>query len=172
MCALDRRVGVFEHNERLGVERLCLIAPADVPQESAELAQDTGRGGMIACTLIAAQRNVVMFLRDFASADRAAQIGDALAERKLLELLLVGRPQGCQRLLVVTDGVVIGVSRTGPIAGNTQEACALRLLLAQAEMVTKRDQVLDPLDPGRRAGFKRAPDVAVQVHASLQQQVL
>jgi hypothetical protein len=39
-------------------------------------------------------------------------------------------------------------------------------------MVTKRDQVLEPLDPGRRAGFERAPDAAVQVHASLQQQVL
>ena len=172
MRALDRRVGVFEQNERLGVERLCLIAPAGVPQKSPELAHDTGCGGMIACILIAAQRHVVMFLRGFASADRAAQIGDALAERKLFELLLVGRPQGGQRLLVVTDGVVIGVSRTGPIAGDTQEACALRLLLAQAEMVTERDQVLEPLDPGRRAGFERAPDAAVQFHASLQQQVL
>ena len=80
-----------------------------------------------------------MFLRGLASADRTAQIGDALAEHELLGPLLVGRPQGGERLLVVADGVVIGVGRTGPIAGNTQEARALRLLLAPAEMVAEGD---------------------------------
>ena len=48
-------------------------------------------------------------------------------------------PQGGERLLVVADGVVIGVGCTGPITGNTQEARAFRLLLAQAEMVAEGD---------------------------------
>ena len=172
MRALDRRVGAFEQDERLGVARLGLIAPAGVPQESAELAHDTGRGGMIACAPIGAQHHVVVLLRGLASADRTAQIGDALAEHQLLGPLLVGRPQRGERLLVVADGVVIGVGRAGPIAGNAQEARAFRLLLAEAEMVAEGDQVLEPLDPGRRTGFERAPDAAVQLHASLHQEVL
>ena len=94
---------------------------------------------MIAQALIGAQHRAVMFLRGLASADRTAQIGDALAEHKLLGPLLVGRPQGGERLLVVADGVVIGVRRTGPIAGNAQEARAFRLLLAQAEMAAEGD---------------------------------
>ena len=94
---------------------------------------------MIARALIGAQHHVVMFLRGLASADRTAQIGDALAELKLLRPLLVGRPQGSERLLVVADGVVIGVGCTGPLAGNTQKARAFRLLLTQAEMVAEGD---------------------------------
>ena len=87
---------------------------------------------------IGAQHHVVVLLRGLASADRAAQIGDALAEHELLGLLLVGRPQRGERLLVVADGVVIGVGRAGAIAGRTQEARAFRLLVAQAEMMAEQ----------------------------------
>src|SRR5919112_4379494 len=135
MGALDRCVRAFEQAERLSVERLGLIASTAVPQESADLALDAGRRGMIARVLIGAQHRAVMFLRGLASADWTAQIGDALADHELLVLLLVGRPQGGKRLLVVADGIDIGISRSGPIARSTQEACAFRFLLAQAEMV-------------------------------------
>ena len=137
--ALYRRVGIFKQDERLRVARLGLIAPAGVPQESANLAHYTGRAGMIAHSLIGTQHHIVIFLRGLALADRTAQIGDLLAEQKLFGPLLIGRPQGGECVLVVADGVVIGVGRTGPIAGNTQEACALRLLLAPAEMVAEGD---------------------------------
>ena len=113
-----------------------------------------------------------MFLRGVAPADRTTQIGDALAQHKLLRPLLVGRLQSGKCLLIVPNGVVIGVGRAGPIAGNTQKARAFRLLLAQAEMVTERGQVLEPLDPGRHTGLERAPDAAVELHASLHQEVL
>ena len=39
-------------------------------------------------------------------------------------------------------------------------------------MVAKGDQVFKPLSPGRHARFERAPDAAVQLHASLHQEVL
>src|SRR5438128_1717692 len=80
--APDRRVGAFKQGERLGVTSLGLIAPAGVPQESADLAHDAGRGGMIARALIGAEHYVVMLLRGLALADRTAQIGDALAEHE------------------------------------------------------------------------------------------
>jgi hypothetical protein len=72
----------------------------------------------------------------------------------------------------VANSVLVGVSRTGSIAGNTEEARAFHLLLAQAEMVAEGDQVLEPLDPSRHAGFERAPDAAVQLPASLHHKVL
>jgi hypothetical protein len=72
MRALKRRVGAFKQDERLGVARLGLIAPAGVPQESADLARDAGRGDMITRTLIGAQHYVVMFVRGLASTDRTA----------------------------------------------------------------------------------------------------
>src|SRR6516164_8485344 len=104
MRALDRRVGAFKQDERLGVARLGLIASAGVPQESAELAYDAGRRGMIVRAPVGAKHHVVMFLRGLASADRTAQIGDALAQHKLLGPLVAARPQGGERLLVVADG--------------------------------------------------------------------
>ena len=172
MRALDRRVGAFEQAERLGVARLGLIAPAGVPQESAELAHDTGRGGMIACSpdrRAAPRCNVP-------ARSRVGRSGGT--NRRCARRAPAARaparwpPQGGERLLIVADGVVIGVGRTGPIAGDAQEARAFRLLLAQAEMVAEGDQVLEPLDPGRHTGFELAPDAAVQLHASLHQEVL
>src|SRR5262245_56895782 len=105
MRALDWRVGTFKQDEGIGVTRLGLIAPAGVPQEPADLARDTGRRGLIARALIGTQHHVIVFVRGLASADRTAQIGDALAQDELLGPLLVCRPQGGERLLVVADGV-------------------------------------------------------------------
>jgi len=115
-----------------------------------------GGGGVIAGAAIGVERPLVIFLRGLAPADRAAQIGDALAQHEPLGPRVVGGPERGERLLVMADGVLIGVGRAGPIAGNAEEARPLRLVRAEAEMMAEGEKVLEPLDAGRQPGFERA----------------
>src|SRR3954469_5525438 len=105
MRPLDRRVRVFQETEGFGVAGFRLIASTCIPQEPADLAADTGRDCMIAGAHRGAKHLVIMILRRLAPADRATQIGDALAERELLGSLLVSLPQSGESSLIMTNGI-------------------------------------------------------------------
>src|SRR6478609_5647785 len=109
MRPLDRRIGVFQQTERLGIACFGLIAPACIPQEPADLATDTGCHGMIARAQRGAKHHLVMTLRCLTPADRTTQIGDAFAEHKLLGSLLVSLPQRGKVSLIVAYGIVVGI---------------------------------------------------------------
>jgi hypothetical protein len=59
--------------------------------------------------------------------------------------LIAGGQQDGECLLIKTNGVVVGVNRTGPIAGRAQVTRALRLARAEAEMMSQQYEVLNVL---------------------------
>src|SRR3954462_3771761 len=171
MCLLYRRIRPVEQRSGLSVARFRIVAPAGVPEQPADLAEDPGRSDAVARFAIPLENLVVVLMSDLAATGRAIEIGDPLAqfqpERRSID---VG--QSRQRLLVEAKRVIIGVNQSCPVAGLPKVARSLFAPRAETEMMAKHGQILKPFRIFADQAFDGDSDLPVQVAAPLVEQIL
>src|SRR5262245_12416908 len=110
------------------------IPPPSFPVKAGELATLARRHRGIATRLGRAPHRLVVLGRLAATTGEAPEIAQPLADGEPFPLVDFPGRERLERHLVVSDGIVVGIDASRPVARGHHVARALELLLAPAEV--------------------------------------
>src|SRR5215510_15169987 len=129
-------LGVRPEDPETRVEAgLSPVPLASFPVEAGELPALARRHRGIAARLGRAPHRLVVLGRLAATTGETPEIAQPLADGEPFPLADLPGRERLERHLVVSDGIVIGIDASRPVARGHHVACALELLLAPAEVM-------------------------------------
>ncbi len=125
MRMFDRRIDRRDQCFSLGAMCLRLIAAPGIEMQAADLSRYPSCGDRVVLGAMDRKRALVMVQGSVAQTGRAAEIGKALQECRLLRRHLRFVCEGSKRLAVKAHRIVIGVGLARQIARRHQIGCSL-----------------------------------------------
>src|SRR5262245_56318181 len=116
MRALERIAVFAETLESGGEAGTGALAVAGIPVQRADFPVKTSDRRAIAARVALVTQRFVLGQRVVAVSREGLKVGEALPHGPRLLATRGALGEGCERALVVTERVVVGVDRTGPIA--------------------------------------------------------
>src|SRR5205807_2136327 len=133
------------------------LALAAIPVQPAQFAIETGSGDLVSALVGRLPHLLEVGEGLGPPPGRAEQVPQTLADPELVGLTAFTLAERPECLLIVSNGVLVGVDAPGPVPGRHQVLSPLQAVLAQAEVTSER---LEVLQPGRLRAAETFEDLA------------